>query len=208
MEPKVIELSTPANKRWTFVLLAKSLVLLGVEPRGIIHIGAHLGEEVPIYRDCGFTKITLVEPDPEKADSLRQLHPDCDVLQFACAAEEGPTTFYKSAETKYSGLLVNPIQPPIDQFSVECFHARMFQRPEHNVAVVDTQGNELEVIKTLDLSTLDLIIVEATLEPNGYAAPLDETNVFMESIGWVPAIRWDYHDAIYCDMLYARWNNQ
>ena len=69
-DPTVSGLKRVAMTReqsWTFELLPEALAELGIEAQSIMHVGAHKGEEVPIYQKCGFDQITLVEPDPVNA---------------------------------------------------------------------------------------------------------------------------------------------
>ncbi|MFC1795942.1 FkbM family methyltransferase [Pseudomonadota bacterium] len=41
-----------------------------IRPEGVLHIGAHLGEERSDYESCGFKKVVWIEANPELANSL------------------------------------------------------------------------------------------------------------------------------------------
>lgn len=62
---RVVDLHA-AGYAWTFGLLADALAELGLRPRHVLHVGAHLGQEVPHYRAAGIKRIRLVEPTPAK----------------------------------------------------------------------------------------------------------------------------------------------
>src|SRR5690606_28221181 len=59
-----------------------------VRPRGILHIGAHQGQEVAFYRDAGVKDITLVEPVSVLAAFLRREFYDIDVIEVAVGFPE------------------------------------------------------------------------------------------------------------------------
>ena len=42
----------------------------GIRPKGIVHVGANIGQEVPVFRDSGARPVVLVEP---LADAFAQL---------------------------------------------------------------------------------------------------------------------------------------
>jgi hypothetical protein len=43
----------------------------GLRLRGAIHVGAHLGQEAEIYRDCGLAEVPWIEADPALLDESR-----------------------------------------------------------------------------------------------------------------------------------------
>jgi hypothetical protein len=59
------------------------------------------------------------------------------------------------------------------------------------VLVVDTQGTEMDVLLSADLSTLDLVIVESqTIGPDAYGAYWPELADWAAAHRWRPAIQW------------------
>src|SRR5690606_20881805 len=89
--------------------LKQLLADLGVEPAGIVHVGAHRGQEVPDYRAAGFGRITLVEPEPRLAERLRHKFPDCEVHETVCVASRAKTRqFNVASQRKWSSLLDVP----------------------------------------------------------------------------------------------------
>lgn len=58
----------------------------GVAPVGVLHVGAHHGEELIGYRKASFGKVVWVEAQPELVAQLRQrVEPEGDVVIQACA---------------------------------------------------------------------------------------------------------------------------
>ncbi|KHK01308.1 hypothetical protein NY78_3290 [Desulfovibrio sp. TomC] len=58
----------------------------GVTPRGVIHIGAHEGRELALYRKMGASPVLFIEANPEVANRLRQAvagQPDVIVAEYA-----------------------------------------------------------------------------------------------------------------------------
>lgn len=190
---------------WTFNLLPEALAELGIEPRGIIHVGAHKGEEVPIYRKCGFAEITLVEPDPTNARFMREEYPDTTVWQNAVTPETGTATFYRSVDTVYSGLRPDAGKPSTDSFEVQTLPLSTIQASlPANVVVIDTQGTEMDVLGTMDFHGVDLIIVETQdLSREMYAAYWPDIVDAMAKVGFVPGIRWEHEDH-FADTLFVR----
>ena len=80
--------------------------------RGIIHVGAHYGEEYDEYVSCGVNKIIFIEPCIEAYRVLREkflYNPN--ILLFNCAAGEkhGVSEIY--TETANEGQSNSLLQP-------------------------------------------------------------------------------------------------
>jgi FkbM family methyltransferase len=190
---------------WTFELLPDALAELGIEAKSILHVGAHRGEEVPIYQKCGFEQITLVEPDPVNAAFLRDEFPDCNVVELAVAEKAGQATLYRARNGVFSGLKADAGQPTVGQVEVQAEPLRHIQglHPA-NVLVVDTQGTELEVLGTADFTGVDLVIVETQeLSRAMYAAFWPDAVEALGKVGFIPAIRWE-HEQHFADTLFTR----
>lgn len=50
--------------------LRKALRERHITPKGVVHVGAHLGSEVPSYLEMGFGRILLIEANPSLAEQL------------------------------------------------------------------------------------------------------------------------------------------
>lgn len=42
-----------------------------IKPKGVLHIGANIGEEAPIYNELGITNVTWIEANPELIPQLK-----------------------------------------------------------------------------------------------------------------------------------------
>lgn len=159
-------------------------LLAGVARRGVVHVGAHHGQEVPAYRAAGFERIVLVEPNPAHWAALASLGDDV-VLHRCAAGPRGRATLHVTRYDTESSLL-RPLQKrvcrtvdvdvvPLADLQAGC-----------NVAVVDVQGGELDVLRTAALESLDAAIVECEVVPR-YAggARRDEIEAFFAAAdGW------------------------
>jgi FkbM family methyltransferase len=191
--------------RWSFRLFGPAIEELRIRPGGVLHVGAHHGEEVPIYLAAGFERITLVEPDPKNCDVIAGSawinEPGVGIVNKACGPR-GTATFHRAEITPFSGLQIDKRQKPAGAFPVDVVPIADVQA-EHggNVLVVDTQGTELEALATAYLDPLDLIIIETQVEragaPGAYLPHLLE---WCRESGWTPRIQWK-RDEAWCDLL-------
>jgi FkbM family methyltransferase len=51
--------------------LDKLISVYGLRPNGVLHLGAHAGEEAEIYSRCGLDRVVWVEGNPELIPALR-----------------------------------------------------------------------------------------------------------------------------------------
>lgn len=157
-------------------------LLADLEPRGVVHVGAHKGQEVPDYRAAGFERIVLIEPNPAMWRHLDRLD-DVTVHRCACGPT-GTATLHVTAASQRSSLLeptdwnvtrtVDVPVRPLAELQGGC-----------NVAVVDVQGCELDVLATADLPALELIVVEVSDTVRYRSAPTrDALEAFLTAAGW------------------------
>jgi FkbM family methyltransferase len=185
--------------RWSLRLIGDALEALRVRPVGVIHVGAHLGQEVPLYLAQGLQRITLVEPDPEACAVMAGRpwidSPGVGIVNKACG-ERGRATFHRMQEGAFSGLARDGRQDETAAFPVDVVPVTDVQA-EHsgNVLVVDTQGTELAVLRTADLASLDLVIVEMQTEgPGSPGAYWPDLMAWCREVGWTPRIQWKRDD--------------
>jgi FkbM family methyltransferase len=53
------------------ISLADVIVRHGLAVTGVIHAGAHLGQEAELYRSCGIDEVLWIEANPDRIDELR-----------------------------------------------------------------------------------------------------------------------------------------
>lgn len=183
---------------WSFKLLPYALQQLNITPNAVIHIGAHWGQEVPMYLSCGFSWVTLVEPDPDACAKIKAqpwYSPDqVTLLQMAIAPEEGTAEFYQlgAGNGVWNGLKLNPDRGAVANIiNVPTTRISTLQRNfKANVLVVDTQGTELEALATATLEPLDLIIVETQVDGVDGVHPV-ALHDWANQHGWTWTMIWD-----------------
>jgi FkbM family methyltransferase len=193
--------------RWSFRLFADACAELRIRPLAVLHVGAHHGEEVPIYLAAGFDRITLVEPDTQNCDVIAGAPwintPGIGIVNFACGPA-GTATFHRAAVSPFSGLQVDDRQESAGTFPVTVVPISAIQSEltvPANVLVVDTQGTELEALKTANLDPLDLVIVETQTDRRGApGAHMPDLLAWCRESGWTPRIQWK-RDPTWSDLL-------
>ncbi|MDG4792012.1 FkbM family methyltransferase [Micromonospora sp. WMMD1102] len=158
----------------------------GIPARGLVHVGAHKAEELPIYRRMGFAPIVLVEPNPDLAGRLVDTLPDAEVIQAACGAYDGTATLYITENTKLSSLYQPITRPIAGQVEVPVRRLADVIDERVNVAVVDVQGAELDVMAGAPLDRLDLVVMETRIRAKYAGAPLHS-----DAVGWMARRGWE-----------------
>jgi FkbM family methyltransferase len=150
----------------------------GVTPRGVIHAGAHDGQEIDEYLRLGFQHGVLFEPQPQLIDRLQarlSSIPGYRVVGAALGEFDGRATLYtETANQGMSASLLKPkhhlVQYPEIQFNgslevpvmtlAEYFKTDAL--PNYNFLNMDVQGAELLVLKggMAIISALDAIYSE------------------------------------------------
>lgn len=194
--------------------LDELLVQHSIFPAGVVHVGAHRGQEVPVYEAARFGVIRLVEPEPGYAQRLRDKFPQCDVVEAVCARTKSPRKrkFNVASERRWSSLLdIPPDQSgsgrridTVATITVASFTLAEIQ-DGCNVAVVDTQGTEPDVLAGADLSSLDMVIVE-TVVPSEVFRPAwsrPDADAWFAERGWVPVHEFTHSAPDVLDVAYV-----
>jgi len=167
----------------------------GIVPRHLVHVGAHEGQEVPYYRAAGVGHITLVEPIPELAEKLRADHPDAHVIEAACGSTVGTATLHIPRRSNMATLTTpGPRDGRTRAVTVTVLPLSQIQADAEvppNIAVIDAQGRELDVLNGADLGDLDLVIVETvTVRDDTMASHYPDVVAHMADAGFVQADAW------------------
>lgn len=156
---------------------------------GVIHIGAHYGEEVDHYLQEGITNIALFEPLEENYNVIKsRLKEDSNIQTFnvALGSVAGEMEMYVSSNEKQSSSLLAPklhlthhpnvFFPYTTKVEVNTLDSYSF--PGYNFINMDVQGYELEVLKGAKntLKNIDYVYCEVN------RAEVYENNAMVEDI--------------------------
>lgn len=186
--------------------------------KGVVHIGAHYGEEIQEYVDNGIQKITVFEPLSENFDVLSQrlqnVNADIQGYQVALGSKKGTATMYLSSNEAQSSSILKPKEHlehhPDVSFDgteeVEVDILDTYDIGESNFINIDVQGYELEVFKggQKTLEQIDYVYCEVNrgemYEGNPMVEELDE---FLNEYGFErvethwPETWYKWGDALY-----------
>lgn len=197
----------PPDQAWTFARLPDLLDDFAIPAGVVLHIGAHHGEEVPVYRQCGFSTIRLVEPDPANLAVLEDRYgadEDIDLIAAAVvpAAHTGTATLHRAQRSVWSGLRPHPSATG-ETIEVRTVSLGVVQAGA-NLLVLDTQGSELDLLRAAYLADLHLVIVETTRRLGDGAAFYDHAVTYMASQHWWVAEEWVHDNSGYTDTVFVR----
>ena len=205
---------TEQNHRTDLENIFASEALRGLPRRGMVHVGAHQGQEVEQYLRYGFARIVLIEANPECCEGLRaKFSGDARIriFQYAVCDRDGEVDLQihtsRSGSTEPASIL------PMKRFKeiVGSLHTAgtirvpaitlpaLFQRhsldpADYNFLNLDIQGAELLALRGAAglLPGMDAVISEVNLVELYEGGPLEEDLVrFMEARGF------DKQQAIY-----------
>jgi len=153
--------------------------------RGIIHVGADVGQEVPQYLDYGFKNIILIEANPQSYKALEAKfgsYANVELFNYAICNRNGDVDFHihtsRSGSTEPASIL------PMKRFKeiVKSLHTTDTIRVpaitldsliethgicagDYNFINIDIQGAELLALRgaTKLISALDAVISEVNL---------------------------------------------
>ena len=186
--------------------------------RGIVHIGAHYGEEIQEYVDNGIQNITVFEPLSKNFNILSQrmqnVNADIQGHQVALGSKKGTATMFLSSNEAQSSSILKPKQhlelhPDVSFNGTEQVEVSLlddYDIGESNFINIDVQGYELEVFKggKKTLEKVDYIYCEVNrgevYEGNAMVEELDE---FLSSYGFErvetkwPETYYTWGDALY-----------
>ena len=194
----------------------------GMNMEGVIHIGAHHGQEVESYLGKGVGNILLFEPQPSCFNIL--LEKFCDeesvlVENLALGSENHRTTMYtETANMGQSSSLLKPCmhieqyphivfngQVEVDVVRLDdYFESNSIDSSLYNTINIDVQGYELEVFKGAEetLQNIDYIITEINrAEVYEGCAKSEDLDEFLGSLGFTRKVTdwagWTWGDAFY-----------
>lgn len=199
--------------------LKKAVAKHNMRVNGVIHVGAHYGQEYHVYAALGIKPILFIEPCEKAFQVLQHMfgdNPDVVLFQSACGSEFSIEFMnVEQANQGMSNSLLRPAkhleQYPSIQFTEteEVEVRRLDEIIEHlyfigNLLVMDVQGYEWEVLKgaTQTLKNIDYIYCEVNLdEVYEGCAKVWELDAWLHGFGFARVeTSWDggtWGDAIY-----------
>lgn len=131
----------------------------GIASKGVIHIGAHDGQELPVYQSLGMRRILLVEANPVAYARLKshvQAMPDVRTVQYAICDEDGFVPLHVTSSDASSSMLplkwhkhVFPTiqeqyQTIVPSRKLDTLLRELKEKPsDYNLMNIDIQGAEL-----------------------------------------------------------------
>jgi FkbM family methyltransferase len=185
---------------------------------GIIHIGAHYGEEISDYIDNGIKDIILFEPLSDNFNILeknvKNLNANIVGHQVALGSTPGNATMYVSSNEKQSSSILKPKvhlthHPNVNFPSTEIVEVKtldQFETSNFNFINMDVQGYELEVLKgaSKTLMHIDYVYCEVNrdevYENNAFIEQIDE---YLSQYNLI-RVETDWSGGIWGDALYVK----
>ena len=194
-----------------------------VEPRGVIHVGAHEGKEVAKYLEMGVRKILLIEANPTVYKRLLgniQGKPHIQAVNCAITNKNGTVKLLVTSMDQSSSLLPlkdhAEIYPgikvqeevTIEAMTLDTLLARLGLAPhEFNLLNIDIQGAELLALQGAadTLKYIEAINTEVNFEElyEGCAL-IDQLDDFLEQYGFSRIATATPYHASWGDAFYTR----
>ena len=186
--------------------------------KGIVHIGAHYGEEIQEYVDNGIQKITVFEPLSKNFEVLtkrmQSVNADIQGHQVALGSKKGTATMYLSSNDAQSSSILKPKQhlqlhPDVSFTGTEEVEVCLlddYEFGDANFINIDVQGYELEVFRggKETLKNIDYIYCEVNRDEVYEGAPMvEELDEFLGGYGFQrvetkwPETYYTWGDALY-----------
>ena len=188
--------------------------------KGIIHIGAHYGEEISEYIRNGIQDIVVFEPLKSNFEILEENLSDFNANisghQVALGNDEKMVTMYVSDNEQQSSSILKPKLhlenhptvgfPGVEEVEMKKLDSYMEETVGFNFINMDVQGYELEVLKggSETLKHIDYVYCEVNrdevYEDNAYIEQLDE----FISVYNMERVETYWQGGIWGDALYVR----
>ncbi|MEG5135447.1 MULTISPECIES: FkbM family methyltransferase [unclassified Microcoleus] len=174
-----------------------------ITPRGLIHIGAHEGQEMKEYQAMGVPKVLFIEANPSVFERLKQNIaglPNVWAANCAVSNENGTVNLRVNSHDMSSSILplklhkdIYPGMVEVNQVTVisktldSLMEQSQFTPPDFNIINIDIQGAELLAFQGAveTLKYIDAIITEVNREElyEGCAL-IDQIDDFLSSYGF------------------------
>lgn len=195
----------------------------GVSPGGVIHVGAHHGEEIDNYRSAGVKKMLMIEADPKNYHVLSEIygaHEDIITVNALASDAEYEAEFHRMSSSQSSSMFDlkehSRIYRSIRKTETIRLHAVPLDRlidklgvdeNEYNILALDVQGAELKVLHGAGrtLNHINAIITEVNYkELYQGAAFIWEMDGFLEGYGFKRVEAVSPHHPSWGDAFYIK----
>lgn len=196
----------------------------GITPRGVIHVGAHDGNEIAVYRTMNVGKVLFIEANPEVFRRLeRKFEAAPDVILASCAiCDYNGTVDLRVTSNEQSSSILRlhlhrELYPAIIEVKKVAVQARTLDAliaekdldiADFNILNMDIQGAELRALKGGANSTLPGIEAinteinfEELYEDGALASELDD---FLALHGFKRVATTTPHHPTWGDAFYVR----
>ena len=188
---------------------------------GVIHVGAHEGEEVEEYLSLGLSKICLFEANKalkETLDVICRAHKEVSAEFYAISDRVGLANFDLTSSSQSSSLLglklhadIYPDISKVDRIVVETRTLDSLFSDERlegiNLLNIDVQGAELLVLRGGErvLQNIDVIIAEINYAELYEGCPtVEEIDLFLFDHGFMRVDTKTPHHPTWGDAAYVR----
>lgn len=187
---------------------------------GVIHVGAHKGQEVDLYEKLNIKNIMLFEPIPKIFELLKEKYGNkYSLFNTALGNIDGTIVMnIENVNDSKSSSILEPLEhikyyPHIiftEKITVNITKLNNFlnHSNDYNTMVIDTQGYELEVLKGSDkfLENINYIICEVNKEELYYGCPnvVDIDNYLIKFGFSRVETSWSWDNETWGDALYIK----
>lgn len=195
-------------------------VLTDAKPKGVIHCGAHLAEESPIYRSHN-VNVCWIEANPSIYNKMKILIPDVDEsINVAVTDDEGLVDFNLMSNGQSSSLLRfkthltrYPNIKPSGVIQVEgkrldsLIDSGLLDISKYDLLYMDLQGAEIKALKGFakHIHNINYIVSEVNYEELYEGCTLiDEFDAYLLKLGFVKQWATIYESVRWGDAYYKR----
>lgn len=183
--------------------------------KGVIHIGAHYGQEYADYKANGIKNMMFFEPLSDNFDRLIENIGNSPAYNIALGNTTGEIDMF--VESSNSGMSSSILEPDLhlkqypfikfdkkETVKIDLLDNIQFNREEYNMINIDVQGYELEVFRgsTETLKSIEIIYTEVNRgEVYKNCAKVDQVDEFLRTFNFQRVqTAWDgktWGDALY-----------
>lgn len=187
---------------------------MGVRPKSVIHVGAHLGQDQGEYEKLGIERIFWCEADSECAEIIRQKNPNSHVIEGLFWSEPNKTIDFWIMQDRAQNSVFDPqsnatplkkIKRTTTTLDVEFERLKI---PSPILLVLDVQGSEIQVLSGAHhlLRLSKYVICEITEKSTMSQFSVNKADVesILKRFGYRSSIRRWSHTREYFDILFMK----